>query len=146
MSEPQIPSDVVEQLATIIEQPTPIIIEQPIIEQPPTIVETEITVTEIVSPPTPAAEVITQTQTPPITPEQPSTSRKRPLPSDDEERKPDIFPSSMKPLQSHQLLPNQSPHKSNPLNPFERTKVSNDDELMMRKLVNKDGLMSHIHW
>ena len=92
MSEPQISSDVVEQLATIIEQPTPIIIDQPIIEQPPAVVETEITVIEIVSPPSPAAEVITQIQTPPITPEQPSTSRKRPLPSDDEEKEVGYLP------------------------------------------------------
>ena len=85
MSEPQLPSDVVEQLAAIIEQPTPIIIEQPTIEQPPAIVEAEINVAEIVPPLTPIPEVVTQTQTPPITPDQPSTSRKRPLPSDDEE-------------------------------------------------------------
>jgi hypothetical protein len=83
--EPQIPSDVVEQLATIIEQPTSVVIEQPTMEQPSAIVENEITVTEIVSPPTPVAEVIIQAQTPPITPDQPSTSRKRPLPSDHEE-------------------------------------------------------------
>ena len=87
MSEPQIPSHVVEQLETIIEkQPVPTtIIEQPtpLIEQP--IIETEITVTEIVSPPTPTAEVIPQTQTPPITPDQSNTSRKRPLPTDDDE-------------------------------------------------------------
>jgi hypothetical protein len=85
ISEPQLPSDVVEQLAAIIEQPTPIIIEQPTIEPPPAIVEAEITVAEIVPPLSPTAEVVTQTQTPPITPDQPSTSRKRPLPSDDEE-------------------------------------------------------------
>jgi hypothetical protein len=74
VSEPEVPS-----------------IEQPTIEK---VIESEITFTEIIqsSPPPPP-----QTQTPPITPGQPSTSRKRPLPTDDEEPTTDDIPLHQEP-------------------------------------------------
>jgi hypothetical protein len=78
VSEPEVPS-----------------IEQPTIEN---VIETETTFTEVIqpssSPPSPPPP---QTQTPPITPDQPSTSRKRPLPADEDEPTTDDIPLHQEP-------------------------------------------------